>query len=134
MAHKTLIDGTAYEIGGGRVKVGGTGYKISAGKTMFKGTGFDISFAGTPTGWLLNKIISVPSSEISLRFLSNSAAFVAIAKSGRNLQYKKTNGTLVTVYNGLSAWTNEAYRTITFVGEPSSTALAWLGANGKPIV
>lgn len=133
MAHKTLVDGTAYEISGGIVKVDGTGYKLSAGKTMFKGTGFNIYFAGDPIGWLLNTVINVPSSAITLRFVSNETAFVRIQKSSRNLLYMKVNGALVTVYSGLNGWTNNAYRTIKFVDEPSSTALTWLAANGKPI-
>ena len=133
MAHKTLVDGTAYEISGGIVKVGGTGYKLSAGKTMFKGTGFNISFVGVPIGWLLNKVIRVPSSAIALRFVSNETGFVSIRNSNNNLLYMKPDGTLVTVYDHLKGWTNNAYRTIKFVGEPSSTALTWLAANGKPI-
>lgn len=51
MAHKTLIGGTAYEIGGGKVLVGGTGYSIDKGRTKVGGTGYDISF-GTPIGSL----------------------------------------------------------------------------------
>lgn len=134
MAHKTLVDGTAYEISGGNVKVGGTGYKISAGKTMVKGTGYNISFTGAPTGWLLNKIINIPSSTIELEFISNETTFVRISKSGANLRYEGLHWNQVTVYNEvINSWTNNAYRTIKFVGEPSSTALTWLAANGKPI-
>ena len=44
MAHKTLIGGTAYEIGGGRTLIGGTGYDIAGGRTLVGGTGYDISF------------------------------------------------------------------------------------------
>lgn len=51
MAHKTLIGGTAYEIGGGRTLVDGTGYSIDKGRTKVGGTGYDISF-GTPIGSL----------------------------------------------------------------------------------
>ena len=136
MAHKTLVEGTAYEISGGIVKVDGTGYKLSAGKTMFNGTGFNIYFAGDPIGWLLNTVIRVPSSAIALRFVSNERVFVNIQKSSTNLLYMEKNGTQVTpviVYRGLKGWTNDAYRTIKFVGDPSSTALTWLAANGKPI-
>ena len=133
MAHKTLVDGTAYEISGGIVKVDGTGYKLSAGKTMFNGTGFNISFVGVPIGWLFNIVINVPSSAINLRFISNETAFIRIQKSSKNLLYMKVDGTLVTVYSGLKGWTNDAYRTIKFAGDPSSTALTWLAANGKPI-
>ena len=51
MAHKTLINGTAYEISGGRTLVNGTGYSIGKGKTLVGGTGYDISF-GRPIGEL----------------------------------------------------------------------------------
>ena len=44
MAHKTLVNGTAYEIKGGRTLVNGTGYAIKGGRTLVGGTGYDISF------------------------------------------------------------------------------------------
>ena len=47
MAHKTLVNGTAYEISGGRTLVDGTGYGITGGRTLVNGTGYGISF-GTP--------------------------------------------------------------------------------------
>lgn len=47
MAHKTLINGTAYEVTGGRTLIDGTGYSIAGGRTLVNGTGYDISF-GTP--------------------------------------------------------------------------------------
>lgn len=43
--HNTLIDGTAYEIDGGRVLIGGTAYSIDKGKTMVGGTVYEIAFA-----------------------------------------------------------------------------------------
>lgn len=46
MAHKVLIDGTAYEIKGGKTRVGGTAYAIKAGRTRVNATGYDISFSG----------------------------------------------------------------------------------------
>lgn len=42
--HNTLIDGTAYAIGGGKVLVGGTAFSIDAGKTMVGGTVYDLNF------------------------------------------------------------------------------------------
>lgn len=51
MAHKTFVNGTAYEVSGGRTLVNGTGYKIDKGRTLVNGTGYDISFfpsIGTP--------------------------------------------------------------------------------------
>lgn len=44
-SHKTLIDGTAYKITGGRDLVGGTGYGIKSGKTLIGGTAYDIPFS-----------------------------------------------------------------------------------------
>ena len=49
--HKTLIDGTGYEIKSGRVLIAGTGYDIKKGRTLIGGTGYDIKFA-TPVGEL----------------------------------------------------------------------------------
>lgn len=43
MAHKTLIDGTAFDISGGKTLIGGTGYGIKSGKTMIDGTGYAIT-------------------------------------------------------------------------------------------
>lgn len=51
MAGKTLINGTAYTIGGGRTLIGGTAYSIKSGRTLIGGTGYSISF-GTPAGSL----------------------------------------------------------------------------------
>ena len=45
MAHKALIDGTAYEVTGGRCLVDGTAYSIQKGRTLVDGTGYDVSFA-----------------------------------------------------------------------------------------
>ena len=46
MAHKTLINGTAYEISGGRTLVNGTGYSIDKGKTLVGGTAYEVGFGG----------------------------------------------------------------------------------------
>ena len=44
MAHKTLINGTAYTVKGGRDLIAGTGYAKKQGKTLIDGTEHDISF------------------------------------------------------------------------------------------
>lgn len=44
MAHKTLVDGTAYNIKGGKCLVDGTGYSIKKGRTLIDGTGYDVNF------------------------------------------------------------------------------------------
>ena len=43
--HKTLINGTAYEVKGGKCLVNGTVYNILKGRTLIDGTGYDITFA-----------------------------------------------------------------------------------------
>lgn len=45
MAHKTLINGTAYSVSGGKTLVNGTGYSIKNGKTLVGGTAYAIGFA-----------------------------------------------------------------------------------------
>ena len=44
MAHKTLINGTAYAVKGGRDLIAGTGYAKKQGKTLIDGTEHAISF------------------------------------------------------------------------------------------
>lgn len=43
-AHKTLINGTAYTVKGGKCMVNGTVYNIKKGRTLIDGTGYDITF------------------------------------------------------------------------------------------
>ena len=47
MAHKTLVNGTAYEVKGGKCLVNGTSYDIKKGRTFIGGAGYDITFAPT---------------------------------------------------------------------------------------
>ena len=43
MAHKTLVNGTAYDIAGGKTLVEGTSYSVKNGKVLIDGTEHDIS-------------------------------------------------------------------------------------------
>lgn len=43
-AHKTLVNGTAYTVKGGKCMVNGTVYNILKGRTLIDGTGYDITF------------------------------------------------------------------------------------------
>ena len=45
MSHKTLVNGTAYEVKGGKCLVNGTSYDIKKGRTLINGTGEDIVFS-----------------------------------------------------------------------------------------
>lgn len=42
-AHKTLVNGTAYTVQGGKCMVGGTVYNILKGRTLIGGTGYDVA-------------------------------------------------------------------------------------------
>ena len=44
MSHKTMIDGTAYEISGGKTLIDGTSYSIKNGKTLVGGTAYEVGF------------------------------------------------------------------------------------------
>lgn len=45
MAHKTRIDGTVYEVTGGRIRDGGTGYALAKGRAADGGTVYELLFA-----------------------------------------------------------------------------------------
>ena len=47
--HKTLINGTAYTVKGGKCMVNGTVYNILKGRTLIDGTGWDITFPSAGT-------------------------------------------------------------------------------------
>lgn len=44
MSHKTLVNGTVYEVEGGKCLVNGTVYSVKKGRTLIGGTGYDITF------------------------------------------------------------------------------------------
>lgn len=54
MAHKTLIGGTAYEIGGGKTLVNGTARSIDKGKTLVGGTVYEVGFGPSTAILTLN--------------------------------------------------------------------------------
>lgn len=47
--HKTLINGTVYEVKGGKCLVNGTVYNILKGRTLIGGTGYDIALSSAGT-------------------------------------------------------------------------------------
>lgn len=49
MSHKTIVNGTAYEVKGGKCLVNGTVYSIKKGRTLIGGTGYDITFPSAGT-------------------------------------------------------------------------------------
>ena len=48
-AYKTIINGTAYEVKGGKCMVNGTVYNILKGRTLIDGTGYDIALSSAGT-------------------------------------------------------------------------------------
>ena len=60
--HKTLVNGTAYEIKGGKCLVNGTVYNILKGRTLIGGTGYDINFEpDVSLTWYFNETIDITS-------------------------------------------------------------------------
>lgn len=49
MSHKTLVNGTSYDVKGGKCLVNGTSYDIKKGRTLIGGTGYDITLPGVGT-------------------------------------------------------------------------------------
>ena len=60
-AHKTLINGTAYTVQGGRCLVNGTGYTVQGGRCLVNGTGYDIKKGRTLIGGTGYDIVFKPS-------------------------------------------------------------------------
>ena len=86
MAHKTLINGTVYEVKGGKCLVGGTSYDIKKGRTLIGGTGWDIKFQNGYT-WVLNENADFYSLQGAnpigyVDFTSNGERFIGVAIQG----------------------------------------------------
>lgn len=65
MAHKTTINGTNYDVSGGKTLIGGTAYKITGGRTLIGGTAYAISFVAKPEASTLNDCSWENISEVS---------------------------------------------------------------------
>ncbi len=137
--HKTLVNGTAYEVKGGKCLVNGTAYSIKKGRTLIGGTGYDINFEpDVRLTWTFNLTVNSPASTPTIlyaNFTSNGTKFKAfncdVMAGALNLSYLYLNQdashTQLNVY--YYNWQNEAYRTVTFDEAPSGDLLTWLQAN-----
>lgn len=141
-AHKTLVNGTAYTVQGGKCMVGGTVYNILKGRTLIDGTGYDITFEpDVSLTWVINEKPDIPYSQVSW-----NADFICEAMSGTQECYVITMGYYPSaglyaigygqraigstdVYYSTKGWLNNAYRTITFSEPPTGDLLTWLQAN-----
>lgn len=84
--------------------------------------------------WLLNESVIDELGDrvnpIVIDFVSNGTNYVSLFKETRRLYYSRAIGQPTPVYDDLSSWDNQAYRTITFVNAPTGDLLTWLQANG----
>ena len=143
--HKALVNGTVYEVKGGKCMVGGTVYNILKGRTLIDGTGWDIALPSAEPDvsktWTFNSTVSSPASTLTIlyaNFTSNGTKFKAfncdVLAGALNLSYLYLNQdashTQLNVY--YYNWQNEAYRTVTFDEAPSGDLLTWLQANATP--
>lgn len=81
--HKTLVNGTVYEVKGGKCMVGGTVYDIKKGRTLINGTGYDIKFQNGYT-WVLNENADLYSLQGAnpieyVDFTSNGERFIGVS-------------------------------------------------------
>lgn len=140
--HKTLVNGTAYEVKGGKCMVGGTVYNILKGKTLIDGTGYDINFEpDVSLTWYFNQTLSIPVSTTSTTFStrahyegdSKTITGIQIINRGDNPNMSYLgSGFASTAWDQRRGWRDTAYRTITFDEAPSGDLLAWLQENATP--
>lgn len=147
--HRTLINGTAYTVKGGKCMVNGTVYNIKKGRTLIDGTGYDINFEpDVSLTWYFNETIDITSqpdkfwgysSGIAVSFVSGYYGFTYDhlirgyddTYGVRTLiYYRKINETRELAYR--NGWRGEVYRTITFDELPTGDLLTWLQANATP--
>ena len=140
--HKTLVNGTAYEVMGGKCMVNGTVYNIKKGRTLINGTGYDINFEpDVSLTWYFNQTLSIPVSTTSTTFStrahyegdSKTITGIQIINRGDNPNMSYLgSGFASTAWDQRRGWRDTAYRTITFDEAPSGDLLAWLQENATP--
>lgn len=131
-AHKTLINGTAYTIKGGKCMVNGTVYNIKKGLALVDGTETEIKFQNGYT-WVIKEEPTMPIAsayfEYAVAFVSNGETFSRFYLGGKRQDYFGLYYGNKYIYNPVEGWINQAYRTITFEEEPTGDLLTWLQAN-----
>ena len=140
--HKTLVNGTVYEVKGGKCLVNGTVYSIKKGRTLINGTGYDINFEpDVSLTWYFNQTLSIPVSTTSTTFStrahyegdSKTITGIQIINRGDNPNMSYLgSGFASTAWDQRRGWRDTAYRTITFDEAPSGDLLAWLQENATP--
>lgn len=143
--HKTLINGTAYTVKGGKCLVNGTSYSIKKGRTLIGGTGYDINFEPDVSKTWTFDTSKAPTSmfpnlspgsyqQFLVPFTSNGERFIGFGfkkyYTGIDLYYRTPSGG-ITACEVPGFW-NTAYTTVTFDEAPSGDLLTWLEANATP--
>ena len=99
MAHKTLVNGTAYEVTGGKCLVNGTVYSIKKGRTLIGGTGDDITFQSAVT-------IPVKGDLITMNLDGTSRLYRVLSVNGNVCKVLGMWDDLTSKYNETSTTTN----------------------------
>lgn len=139
-AHKTLVNGTAYTVKGGKCMVNGTVYNILKGRTLIDGTGWDITFPSAEPDvsktWYFNNTIDVSIGRtFAINFLSGglSCQQLQVGDFAGYLVYYSGGNAYLAYSSKANSWYNGTnYRTITFDEAPSGDLLTWLQANATP--
>lgn len=131
--HKTLINGTAYEVTGGKCLVNGTVYSIKKGRTLIGGTGYDIKFSDGRT-WRFNDAISCwDGMTWNVNFVALGYPCTSIYSTyNNNLFYTTPSLGGFMARDAAGNWSGEEYRTVTFDDPPTGDFLTWLQANATP--
>lgn len=91
------------------------------------------------TVWLINDVpvaisSGIPGTTINVLFNSAGEEFVKIRHTSIALNYQRSDGTAVYVWDSFSGWANDAYKTITFPEEiTDQTLINWLDTNATLI-
>ena len=104
MAHKTLVNGTAYEVKGGKCLVNGTAYSIKKGRTLIGGTGYDITFGPPPMpvkGDLIT--MNLDGTERQYRVLSVNGNVCKVLGMWDDFTSKYNRTSTTTNFNGITA-------------------------------
>jgi hypothetical protein len=133
--HKTLVNGTAYTVKGGKCMVNGTVYSVKKGRTLIGGTGYDIAFEETiGKTWRFNDVISCwEGMTWNVNFVALGYPCTSIYSTyNNNLFYTTPSLGSIMARNAAGNWNGEEYRTVTFDEAPSGDLLTWLQANATP--
>lgn len=136
--HKTLINGTAYTVKGGKCMVNGTVYNILKGRTLINGTGWDITFPSAEPDvsktWRFNDAISCwDGMTWNVNFVALGYPCTSISSTyNNNLFYTTPSLGRFLARDAAGNWSGEEYRTVTFDDPPTGDFLTWLQANATP--